>query len=37
MLALVPTLRGHRLGCWCHPLPCHADVLTDLADHGPGQ
>ncbi|MFF2044191.1 DUF4326 domain-containing protein [Kitasatospora sp. NPDC058170] len=36
LLALVPALRGRRLGCWCAPLPCHADVLADLADHGPG-
>ncbi|MEV7778415.1 DUF4326 domain-containing protein [Kitasatospora sp. NPDC088351] len=36
LLALVPALRGHRLGCWCVPLPCHAQVLADLADHGPG-
>ncbi len=35
LLALVPPLRGHRLGCWCAPLPCHADVLADLADHPP--
>ncbi|WP_344340534.1 DUF4326 domain-containing protein [Kitasatospora putterlickiae] len=34
LLALVPALRGHRLGCWCAPLPCHADVLAALADHG---
>ncbi len=34
LLALVPELRGHRLACWCAPLPCHADVLADLADHG---
>ncbi len=33
LLALVPPLRGRRLGCWCAPLPCHADVLADLADH----
>ncbi|MFI9330296.1 DUF4326 domain-containing protein [Kitasatospora sp. NPDC052868] len=36
LLALVPALRGHRLGCWCAPLPCHADVLAELAEHGPG-
>ncbi|MEU3570540.1 DUF4326 domain-containing protein [Kitasatospora sp. NPDC036755] len=35
LLALVPPLRGRRLGCWCAPLPCHADVLADLADHPP--
>ncbi len=34
LLALVPDLRGQRLACWCAPLPCHADVLADLADHG---
>ncbi|MEU6237821.1 DUF4326 domain-containing protein [Kitasatospora sp. NPDC047058] len=34
LLDLVPDLRGHRLGCWCVPLPCHAQVLADLADHG---
>ena len=40
LLALLPGLRGHRLGCWCKPLPCHADVIAELADecgteHGP--
>lgn len=25
-------LRGKDLVCWCHPLPCHADVLLDLAN-----
>lgn len=23
-------LSGLRLGCWCHPNPCHADVLVRL-------
>ena len=23
-------LRGFRLGCWCKPKACHADVLVDL-------
>jgi len=23
-------LQGHRLGCWCHPEPCHGNVLIDL-------
>jgi hypothetical protein len=32
LLELVPALRGHRLGCWCVPLPCHAEVLAELAD-----
>jgi hypothetical protein len=33
LLALLPDLRGKRLGCWCKPLPCHADVIAELADH----
>lgn len=23
-------LRGKTLGCWCHPGPCHGDVLVEL-------
>ena len=37
LLALLPGLRGRRLGCWCAPLPCHADVIAELADAGAGQ
>ncbi len=25
-------LRGKDLVCWCSPLPCHADVLLELAN-----
>jgi len=25
-------LRGQRLGCYCAPLPCHGDVLAEVAD-----
>jgi len=25
-------LRGKALVCWCAPLPCHADVLLELAN-----
>ena len=25
-------LKGKRLGCFCHPQPCHGDVLAELAD-----
>jgi hypothetical protein len=32
LLARVPELRGKRLGCWCAPLPCHAEILAELAD-----
>jgi hypothetical protein len=23
-------LKGKNLGCWCHPEPCHGDVLLEL-------
>lgn len=35
LLALLPGLRGQRLGCWCVPLPCHAEVIAELADAKP--
>lgn len=25
-------LRGKHLVCWCAPLPCHADVLLEVAN-----
>lgn len=25
-------LRGKTLGCYCHPLPCHGDILMELAN-----
>lgn len=25
-------LRGRDLICWCHPSPCHADVLLRIAN-----
>jgi hypothetical protein len=34
LLAMLPALRGRRLGCWCVPLPCHAQVIAELADRG---
>ena len=37
LLELVPPLRGRRLGCWCRPLPCHAEILAEVADVGPRQ
>jgi hypothetical protein len=30
LLRDLPELHGKRLGCWCHPGPCHGDVLVDL-------
>lgn len=32
LLELLPALRGRRLGCWCVPQPCHAQVIAELAD-----
>jgi Domain of unknown function (DUF4326) len=34
LLQLLPGLRGRRLGCWCVPEPCHAEVIAELADCG---
>ncbi len=34
---LLALLRGRRLGCWCAPLPCHAQVIAEIADSGAGQ
>lgn len=31
LLADLHELRGKTLGCWCSPLPCHGDVLSELA------
>ena len=28
----LPSLEGKRLGCWCHPLPCHGDVIIKLIE-----
>jgi hypothetical protein len=25
-------LKGKTLGCWCSPLPCHGDILSQLID-----
>jgi len=36
LLAELPRLRGGRIGCWCAPLPCHADVIAELADAAAG-
>lgn len=32
LLAKIPTLRGHILGCYCKPLACHGDILARMAD-----
>ncbi len=35
LLALLPELRGRRLGCWCVPERCHAEVIAEFADSPP--
>jgi hypothetical protein len=32
LLAQLPMLKGKRLGCHCTPLPCHGEVLKELAE-----
>lgn len=32
LLDSIEELRGKRLGCWCAPARCHADVLIDLLE-----
>ena len=32
LINALPELRGKDLVCWCAPLPCHADVLLELAN-----
>lgn len=32
ILANLEELRGHRLGCYCHPLPCHGDVYVSMLE-----
>lgn len=32
LIKALPSLRGKRLGCWCHPQACHGDVLAELAN-----
>jgi hypothetical protein len=26
----IKSLKGKNLGCWCHPLPCHGDILLEV-------
>jgi hypothetical protein len=32
LLARLPELRGKVLGCWCAPLACHGDILSEMAN-----
>lgn len=31
----VEALRGKKLGCHCHPMPCHGDVIVEYLEHAP--
>lgn len=35
LMAALPELRGKTLGCWCKPLSCHGDILSELANESP--
>jgi hypothetical protein len=32
LIADLSELKGKVLGCWCHPLDCHADILWRYAN-----
>jgi hypothetical protein len=32
LMDMLGELKGQTLGCWCRPLPCHGDILVELAD-----
>lgn len=34
LMRRLPELEGKVLGCFCAPLPCHGDVLAELANRG---
>jgi len=37
MLKRLGELKGKVLGCWCAPLPCHGDVLAEMANESEEQ
>ena len=32
LMSYLKELKGKVLGCFCKPLPCHGDVLVELAE-----
>ncbi len=36
LMAALPELKGKVLVCWCAPLPCHGQVLAELAELADG-
>lgn len=37
LMSSLHELKGKRLGCWCHPSPCHGDILAKLANATPSK
>ncbi|AYV86944.1 MAG: protein of unknown function DUF4326 [Sylvanvirus sp.] len=33
LAAALPELKGKTLGCWCHPEPCHGNILIELVNN----
>lgn len=33
LLMALGELQGERIGCWCHPKPCHGHVLAAFVEH----
>ncbi|MEI8270273.1 MAG: DUF4326 domain-containing protein [bacterium] len=32
LLSRIKELKGKVLGCYCSPLPCHAEILAEIAN-----
>ena len=32
LIAALPEIKGKTIGFFCSPLPCHGDILAELAD-----
>lgn len=32
LMLSIKELVGKKLGCYCHPAPCHGDILVELAN-----
>lgn len=32
LMLSIKELAGKKLGCYCHPAPCHGDILAELAE-----
>lgn len=36
LMAALPELKDKVLGCWCHPKPCHGNILIELLNRRHG-